>query len=613
MSYPNGFLDQLRDRVGLAEVIGQSVRLVKKGREYSGLCPFHSEKTPSFTVNEQKGFYHCFGCGAHGDVISFVMAERGLRFPEAVEELAGSVGLDVPRAGPEQVAREKQAKSLLQVMELAAAFFERSLHMPEGAGARAYLARRGLDQGTRRHFRIGYAPDNRHALMAELKHHGVPVSDQSLAGLIIEPEDGDRAAYDRFRGRVMFPILNKRGEVIAFGGRILGEGKPKYLNSPETPLFHKGRELYGLCHARDAVHNGADLLVTEGYMDVIALQSGGFAGAVAPLGTAVSEEQIRQLWRYAPEPIMCFDGDAAGDRAAIRAAERAFPLLKPGKSLRFVRLPGGEDPDTLLQQQDGPRRFRGLLEAALPLSEIMWRLTVAGKPIDTPERKAAIEAHIRHRVAQIGDTTVRERYKRDYQNRLWRLFHPPRSKQVFWGKGTGPGPGANTAPGLKMRDKSVALKGIEHEQLKLLAALVHCPDIQDRVGERLGEMQFADAMLDNLRRRLLTHLIDDPGLDSVRLLDHLRKAGSDPGLVDKLTHPAMVRFVRADKGPACVLEVWESTYATLKRPEVEREWHNAALELSETPDADTWDNRSARVSDLARIRAQSLKLGDLES
>lgn len=608
MGYPNGFLDQLRDRVGLAEVIGQSVRLVKKGREYSGLCPFHSEKTPSFTVNEQKGFYHCFGCGAHGDVISFVMEQRGLSFPEAVEELANSVGMDVPRAGPEQMAREAQARSLTQVMDLAAAFFERSLRLPEGTEARAYLARRGLDEGTQRHFRIGYAPDNRQALAAELKHHGVPEDDQILAGLVIKPEERDRAAYDRFRGRVMFPILNKRGGVIAFGGRILGDGKPKYLNSPETPLFHKGQELYGLYHARDAVHNGADLLVTEGYMDVIALQSGGFAGAVAPLGTAVTEEQIQQLWRYAPEPIMCFDGDAAGDRAAIRAADRAFALIRPGKSLRFVRLPAGEDPDTLLKQIDGPRRFREILEAALPLSEIMWRLIVAGKPIDTPERKAAIEAQVSHRVAQIRDSTVRERYKRDYQNRLWRLFRPPGSKRIWGGKGA-----LNAAPDLKMRDKSIALKGIEHEQLKLLAALIHCPDIQDRVGERLGEMQFGDSMLDKLRCRLLTHLIDDPGLDSVRLLDHLRKADLAPGLVDKITHPAMVRFVRADKGPACVLEVWESTYATLKRPEVEREWRDAALELSETPDADTWDNRSARISDLAQIKAQSLKLGDLES
>ena len=444
--------------------------------------------------------------------------------------------------------------------------------------------------------------------MAELKHHDVPVSDHILAGLVIDPEERDREPYDRFRGRVMFPILNKRGEVIAFGGRILGDGKPKYLNSPETPLFHKGGELYGLYHARDAVHNGADLLVTEGYMDVIALQSGGFAGAVAPLGTAVSEEQIEQLWRCAPEPIMCFDGDSAGDRAAIRAAERAFPLLRPGKSLRFVRLPAGEDPDTLLQQNDGPRQFRGLIEAALPLSEIMWRLTVAGKPIDTPERKAAIEAETGRRVAQIRDSTVRDRYKRDYQNRLWQLFRPPGFKSA-WKRGSGP----NGVAGLKMRDKSVALKGIEHEQLKLLAALAHCPGIYDRVGERLGEMQFSDSMLDKLRCRLLTHLIDDPDLDSVQLLDHLRRADLAPGLVDKITHPAMVRFVRADKGPACVLEVWESAYATLKRPEVERECRDAALELSKTLDEDTWNNRSARISDLAQIKAQSLKPGDLES
>ncbi|HLJ63670.1 MAG TPA: DNA primase, partial [Stellaceae bacterium] len=344
MSFPPAFLDELRRRLSLAERVGRRVKLIRRGREFIGLCPFHNEKTPSFSVVEEKEFYHCFGCGAHGDIISFCMQTESLSFPEAVETLARQAGLDLPKPDPEARARFEARVSLQQAIEAACVFFEERLASAQGAPARAYLERRGLDPATITRFRLGYAPEGRQALKRAL---GEKFPDSMLieAGLIRKGEDG--ASFDYFHHRVMFPISDRRGEIIAFGARTLGDGQPKYLNSPETPLFQKGQVLYGLATARAAAARQPQAIVTEGYLDVIALQRAGFTTAVAPLGTALGEAQLAELWRMAPEPVLCFDGDAAGERAAARALERALPLLKPGFSLRFASLPAGEDPDTL--------------------------------------------------------------------------------------------------------------------------------------------------------------------------------------------------------------------------------------------------------------------------
>ena len=339
MAIAPDFLDEIRARVGLGDVIARHVSLRRAGRELTGLCPFHNEKTPSFTVSEEKGFFHCFGCGAHGDVIGFVMRQEGLSFPEAVERLAGEAGLEVPKATPEEREAAKRAATLHDVMERACRFFEDELQGPRGVDARSYFARRGIDEETRARFRLGYAPDSKTGLRNAVMDGSHPEALLVEAGLLIRPDNG--TPYDRFRGRVIFPIADRRGRVIAFGGRLLGDGKPKYLNSPDTPLFSKGRVLYGMATAREAAHRNGRVIVTEGYTDVIALNRAGFAESVAPLGTALTESHLHALWRMAPEPVLCFDGDAAGKRAAYRAAERAVPLLEPGRSLQFVTLPPG--------------------------------------------------------------------------------------------------------------------------------------------------------------------------------------------------------------------------------------------------------------------------------
>ena len=345
MSFSPQFLDELRARLSLAAVIGRRVRLIKRGREYIGLCPFHKEKTPSFNVVEDKGFFHCFGCGVHGDVIGFTMQSRNLGFREAVEALAAEAGLELPKESAQERESAQRQVGLQQAMEAACVFFAEELWRPSGSAGLTYLRQRGLDDQTIRRFRLGFAPDGSSALKRALGEE-IPEPLLFEGGLLRRRDDG--SSYDYFRNRVMFPIGDRSDRVIAFGGRIIGEGQPKYLNSPETPLFQKGRVLYGWAAARAAAGKDPSVIVTEGYMDVIALHRAGFNTAVAPLGTALTEVQLEELWKLAPEPVLCFDGDSAGERAALRAAERALPLLRPGLTLRFATLPAGEDPDTLV-------------------------------------------------------------------------------------------------------------------------------------------------------------------------------------------------------------------------------------------------------------------------
>ncbi|MFQ5534188.1 MAG: DNA primase, partial [Sphingomonadales bacterium] len=416
------FLDELRARLSLAEIVGRKVKLRRQGREHAGLCPFHNEKTPSFTVSEDKQFYHCFGCGAHGDAIRFVTETEGLSFPEAVEKLAGQAGLVAPPSSPAERAREQKRASLADVVEIASDWFESQLATAQGGRARDYLARRGLDPATIRKFRIGFAPDRRTALKSALSARDVSERQLIEAGLLIAPDEGGES-YDRFRNRIMFPIADRRGRIVAFGGRTLGEARAKYLNSPETALFTKGRLLYNLHGARAVSRNAGTVIAVEGYMDVIALAQAGFEHAVAPLGTAITEHQLHELWRLAAEPVLCFDGDKAGLQAGYRALERALALLKPGHSLRFAFLPPDEDPDSLIAKQ-GARAFAQVIEAALPLSEVLWRSQIEGAALDTPERRAGFQAGLEALVARIGDPKVRTFYRTDMARRLANLFGP---------------------------------------------------------------------------------------------------------------------------------------------------------------------------------------------
>jgi DNA primase len=423
MRFTPQFLDELRARLPVSEVVGRRVKLKRAGREWKGLSPFQQEKTPSFTVNDQKGFYHDFSSGKHGNIFDFVMETEGVSFPEAVERLASLAGMAVPAATPDAERHEARRKTLHDVMELAAKFFADTLASRNGARARGYLGDRAISPATQLQFRIGYAPGERFALKEHLGSLGIPTDDMVEAGLLTAGDDIP-VPYDRFRDRVMFPISDLRGRVIAFGGRALEKDvAAKYMNSPETPLFHKGDNLYNFAPARQATHNGAQLIVVEGYVDVIAMVTAGFAGTVAPLGTALTENQLALLWKMADEPILCFDGDKAGQKAAYRAADMALPHLKPGKSLRFALLPEGQDPDDLARS-GGRGAIEEVILGARGLADVIWSREIEGGSFATPERRAALEARIGEMTNGIRDEVVRRYYRQHLAERLQRTFAP---------------------------------------------------------------------------------------------------------------------------------------------------------------------------------------------
>lgn len=434
------FIDELRARVSIADVVGAKVKLTKKGREYQGLCPFHNEKTPSFTVNESKGFYHCFGCGAHGDIIKFEMEANGLPFIDALQKLAHQAGLQMPQLSAKDKKEEDERKSLYEIMETACAFFERELRMPDGtSGLKYFTEKRGLSPETLKKFRLGFAPNN-NALMAHLKAQGIDEKDMKELGLIAIPEDTSRRPHDFFRNRVMIPITNKQGKIIAFGGRVMEKIEPKYLNSPDTPIFNKRRNLYNLDKAREVAYKEKKLIICEGYMDVIALDRYGFGYAVAPLGTALTEEQIAEAWRVCPEPILCLDGDSPGVKAAMRAVDRVLPMLKAGYSLQFLFLPDNQDPDEYLQAH-GHDSFAALMRKTSPLIDILWRKYTENEDSSTPEKKALIEKTLLSEVAKIGDATVRSYYAQEIRNRIYAAF-----RRTPWQQPAAPVPPAPRMP-----------------------------------------------------------------------------------------------------------------------------------------------------------------------
>ena len=423
MRFTPQFLDELRARLPVSEVVGRRVKLRKAGREWKGLSPFNQEKTPSFFVNDQKAMWFDFSSQKNGNIFDFLMLTEGVSFPEAVERLASQAGVPLPAYSPEAEAREERRKTLHDIVEMAAKFFETTLAARGGARGRGYLADRGLTSATQLKFRLGYAPGEQYALKEHLGAAKIPVEDMIEAGLIVAGEDIP-VPYDRFRDRVMFPISDWRGRVIAFGGRALEkEVSAKYLNSPETPLFHKGATLYNIAAARKAAHEGARVIAVEGYVDVIAMATAGYEGTVAPLGTALTAEQLALMWRLNDEPILCFDGDDAGRRAAYRALDIALPLLKPGKSLKLATLPDGQDPDDLARS-GGRDAIEDVLAAARPLAQMLWARESEAGSFDTPERRAALEARIGEVTNTIADETVRRYYRQDFSARLRQMFAP---------------------------------------------------------------------------------------------------------------------------------------------------------------------------------------------
>src|SRR5215212_10222631 len=423
MRFTPQFLEELKARLSVSEVVGRRVKLKKAGREWRGLSPFNKEKTPSFFVNDQKQAWFDFSSQKNGSIFDFVMMTDGVTFPEAVERLASMAGVPLPRSTPEAEAREERRKTLHEVVELAAKFFEATLALRTGAKARGYLADRGIEPKTQLRFRIGYAPGDRFALKEHLGAQGISTEDMVEAGLLIAGDDIP-VPYDRFRDRVIFPITDLRGRVIAFGGRALEkDAQAKYLNSPETPLFHKGGTLYNIAAARKATHDGSQIIVVEGYVDVIAMVTAGYEAAVAPLGTALTEEQLALLWKMADEPVLCFDGDGAGRRAAYRAVELALPHIKPGKTIKFALLPEGQDPDDLVRS-GGREAIGEVIGAARPLADMLWQRETEAGGFDTPERRAGLDQRIAEVANAIGNASVRKYYRQDLDERVRALFAP---------------------------------------------------------------------------------------------------------------------------------------------------------------------------------------------
>ncbi|MBJ6123111.1 DNA primase [Sphingomonas mollis] len=541
MSLSPAFLDELRARTSLSALIGKTTKLQKAGREMRGCCPFHNEKTPSFYVNDDKGFYHCFGCSAHGDAIRWMTDQRGLPFMDAVKELAQTAGMELPAMDRQSAAKAERAKGLHEAMTDAATWFTEQLNGLAGTEARALLDRRGISAETARTFDMGFAPDSRGKLKTALKDYGDPMLVES--GMLIQVEG--KEPYDRFRGRLMIPIRDARGRTIAFGGRILDQGEPKYLNSPDTPLFDKGRTLYNLDRAAPAARKADRVLVVEGYMDVIALAQAGIGEAVAPLGTALTEHQLERLWRISDVPILCFDGDAAGQKAALRAAHRALPMLAPGRSLSFVTLPQGQDPDDLVKA-GGAAAMEKLLAEPQPLVDRLWQAELAAEPLDTPEQRAGLKRRLGELAAGIADASVRSEYQSDFRRRCDTHFTPQRKPFVPFQRGKQPwrpGPAITSGP-VTSEAKAVRDSGIDPVLAKaVLAGLIRHPAEIARHMEVLGSLRLADGALGRLFEAVVDLALEDKrkanALDSAHLVTILARSGFGEVATDLLRADAM--------------------------------------------------------------------------
>ena len=502
MAVPPEFIEDLRQRVPLSDVVGRRVKLIRKGRRHSGLCPFHAEKTPSFSVVDDDGFYHCFGCGVHGDAISFLREMDGLEFMEAVERLAEMAGLAVPSTVPQDLATSRQRKAALEILEETTLFFEAAMQLDGGRNATHYLKQRRLDSAIVKTYRIGYSP--RMGLRAALKDKGFSDDDMLAAG-VIRKSDRDGSLYDYFRDRVMFPIENRQGKVIAFGARALGDVQPKYLNSGEGPTFSKKAVLYGWVQAREGLRRNLPLVVAEGYMDVIAIHRSGAAAAVAPLGTALTPEQIALLWKLHDEPVLCFDGDAAGQRAQTRALERILPLLEPGRSVRLAALPQGMDPDDLIAAS-GPEGFRKLIGTARSLVDSLWEQTQAEFDIRQPEARAQFWQAVRGHVRSIGNNQVRSAYGDEIESRIAAMRNQIR------------GISSMVAPRRAFRPQT----GLINRHRAVVALLLAHPSLVSANFEALLLLDSGDQTLESLKKALIDAVIRDPDLDAAAINYHLQ-------------------------------------------------------------------------------------------
>lgn len=649
MRFSDSFLDEIRDRVPISSVIGRRVTWDRKKTnvsrgDYWACCPFHGEKSPSFHCEDRKGRYHCFGCGVSGDHFRFMTELEGLNFPEAVQQVADMAGISMPQPDPQAERREKERTTLLDVMELATLFFQDQLQAAIGAKARAYLRDRGLTSKTIETFRLGFAPESRNALKEHLAAKGVPKDQIEACGLVVHGE-GISVSYDRFRDRIMFPILSVREKVIAFGGRAMAADAPaKYLNSNETELFHKGSVLYNHARARQAASQSGrqagrgepgDVIAVEGYMDVIALYQVGVENAVAPLGTALTENQLDLLWRMTPQPILCFDGDGAGIRAANRAADLALPHLKPGRSVRFAMLPDGKDPDDLVRQ-DGRAPFDRVLADARPLAGMIWQRESSGATFDTPEKRAELEARLKQIISVIADENVRRHYQQDVRERLNSFFRPAQganqrnfepgrggggARQNF--RGGGPQQGRSDNRNMAVSDR-LAKSGLVRGHIELPAlrevvlalTVVNHPKLLLEQYDDVSTVDFENRDLQRFWACVLA-VITKLGMRATPQL--VREQLAENGFADLLTSMnAQVRNARlwtateeADLQDA--LQAYMQTLALYLRNK-ELRWQKIELEreIAETP-GDEADRGDALLRALAEVHNEILRLENQEA
>ena len=597
------WLDELRARITLSGIIQRTTKLQRAGREWKACCPFHNENTPSFTVSDEKGFYHCFGCGAHGDVIRWMTDQRGLGFMDAVKELAAEAGMEMPAPDPVAAQRAEKRAGLIDVTQAAQDWFVRELHSSAGARARDYLSSRGFSDAVIREFGFGYAPDSKQALAGTLTFDDAMLIE---SGMRIAADDGNR--YDRFRDRLMLPIQDARGRVIAFGGRILEsrDGVAKYLNSPDTPLFDKGSTLYNLHRASPASRQTGRVVVVEGYMDVIALANAGIADAVAPLGTALTERQIELLWRMVDRPILCFDGDAAGQRAAMRAVTRALPLLRPGHSLGIVRMPQGQDPDDLLKER-GRKAMDDLLAEPASLLDTLWQAERDAQPLSSPEAKAGLKARLIAHVDTIADQDIRALYRRELLDRFSAFAFPRKERfgRSDWKNRAFP-PRPATTPAARNSLRQLASGGSRDNLLSaVIAGLSRFPDEIERHCEDLSDLAERDPKV---------AAAINPLLDS---LEPVEPVGEAPisGTTGQIAPPDKTRFafLREGTDPQAAREhLAEAVSLLVERPALEAALAAATARFETDPEGAFADQQrllkrklefEARLGQMASMRA----------
>lgn len=599
MLIPPRFLDELKSRLSVSDIIGRKISITRAGREFKACCPFHKEKTPSFTINDDKQFYHCFGCGAHGSVIDFTMQYENLSFPEAIESLANLAGLQVPQATPEERQKAKIQKDLYSLMECATTWMEDQLRAPENKAAYTYILERGLSEETLRAFRIGYAPADRHAMRKHLAAQGYTDTQMREADLL-RSSDKTPEPYAFFRERMMFPVTDTRGRVVAFGGRILpdnlrtpsrGDYTPaKYMNSSDTPLFHKGRTLYGQTHARQAASDNQPVFVVEGYMDAIAAFQAGCRGAVAPMGTALTEEQILHLWRLIPKdekaPILCFDGDIAGQRAAARAAERVLPLLdKPGQTIKIAFLPEGQDPDSLIKAH-GAGAFKNVLETAIPLVDFLWQTHTQGKSFDTPESRAALSAALERESTKIPERHVQYYYRQAFRDKMWQTFryHPTskgqRQSATYQNKGR-----HHVAQTATQRLKKPIHSRDQLTLSVMLACLINHPALFEYIEDDLEQLPPMPRQLSPLFNALLAFFgeAQDKQQTTTDVQEYLKNAGFESELKGLLNESLYTHasFARPQSEEETVLDGWRKILNYFDSAQLKQDMQRAHHALSQ--------------------------------